>query len=197
LRIAIEPTRHTLALHRWLQARATVYPTLPGYTHQPYQPTDLEKPPPLPLPETLWGDRWQFAAIAAVDLAPAFQTRSIPILEMPSDWLPFELKLPSDLPIPGVVIEAGRRSMPLARWLQEAKPAYLNYIAGDPDGLILEANLIDRWILTTFSDPEVASAARTFQTRQQAARGLHFLLVQPDDSGMTFSGFWLLRAPSI
>ncbi|NEQ67039.1 MAG: DUF1092 family protein, partial [Symploca sp. SIO2D2] len=23
--------------------------------------------------------------------------------------------------------------------------------------------------------------------------GLHFLLVQPDDSGMTYTGFWLLQ----
>jgi hypothetical protein len=59
---------------------------------------------------------------------------------------------------------------------------------------MLEAGLVDRWVLTTFSDPEVNTAAQSFQQRQQAALGLHFLLVQPDDSGMTYSGFWLLRA---
>lgn len=196
LHIIVEPSRRTPALHQILQERAALYPTLPHYNQQPYQPTELEKPPPLPLPETLWGDRWQFAAVAAADLAPAFQTRSIPVAEMPPDHLPFALKLPSDLPIPGVVIEAGRRSMQLARWLQEIRPAYITYIPGDPDGLILEAGLIDRWVLATFTDPEVIPAARTFQTRQQAARGLHFLLIQPDNSGMTFSGIWLLRSPA-
>jgi RNA-binding protein Tab2/Atab2 len=70
----------------------------------------------------------------------------------------------------------------------------LNYIAGAPDGLVLEAGLVDRWIVATFEDAEVTTAARLYQQRQQLSHGLHFLLVQPDDSGMTYSGFWLLQA---
>lgn len=87
--------------------------------------------------------------------------------------------------------------MPLARWLQQIQPVALNYIPGDPDGLILEAGLVDRWVLTTFTDADVITAAKTFQSRQQAAKGLHFLLVQPDDSGMTYSGFWLLNSDEV
>lgn len=193
LGIAIEPTRHTPALKRLLQAQAAQYSKLPNFTGQAYSPTDLEQLPPVPLPESLWGERWQFAAIAAADLVPAFQHRSIPILEMPEARWPVQLKLPSTASIPGVVIEAGRRSMQLAHWLQQVHPYTLNYIPGDPDGLILEAGLIDRWVLTTFTDKDVTTAARTFQERKQAAKGLHFLLVQPDNSGMTYSGFWLLQ----
>lgn len=193
LGIPVEPTRYTPALKRLLEEKATQYATLLGYTGQPYHPTELEQPPPIPLPENLWGERWQFAAIAAADLVSAFQGRVIPILEMPESRFPLQLQLPSTLPIPGVVIEAGRRSMQLARWLQQAVPYGLTYIPGDPDGLILEAGLVDRWVLTTFTDPEVTAAANTFRSRQQAAKGLHFLLVQPDDSGMTYSGFWLLQ----
>ncbi len=191
LGIAVEPSRDTVALKRLLQEQD--YSGLPNYTGPILSLVDLEKPPPLPLPETLWGDRWQFAALTASDLVPAFQSRPIPICELPESRFPLTLKLPSNLPIPGVVIEAGRRSMPLARWLQQAKPYALNAIAGDPDGLILEAGLVDRWVLTTFTDPDVITAAQTFRERQQAAKGLHFLLVQPDNSGMTYSGFWLLR----
>jgi len=84
--------------------------------------------------------------------------------------------------------------MRLARWLQQARPVGLNYISGAPDGLILEAGLVDRWIVATFEDPEVTTAAQAFEQRKKHCRGLHFLLVQPDDSGMTYSGFWLLRA---
>lgn len=193
LGIPVEATRHTPALKQFLQARVPFYSSLPNYTGQPYQPIELDKPPPLPLPENLWGDRWQFAAISALDLVPAFETRSIPVREMPADRFPAALNIPSTAPIPGVVIEAGRRSMPLVRWLQQVQPYGLRYIPGDPDGLILEAGLIDRWVLTTFTDPEVAAAAQTFRDRQQAAQGLHFLLVQPDDSGMTYTGFWLLQ----
>lgn len=83
--------------------------------------------------------------------------------------------------------------MPLARWLQQVQPYALNYIPGQPDGLILEAGLVDRWVLTTFEDQEMIQAARTFRERQAAAQGLHFLLIQPDNSGMTYSGFWLLK----
>jgi hypothetical protein len=83
--------------------------------------------------------------------------------------------------------------MQLARWLQDVQPVALNYIAGAPDGLILEAGLVERWVVATFEDKEVATAAQMYEQRKQLSRGLHFLLVQPDDSGMTYSGFWLLR----
>jgi hypothetical protein len=39
--------------------------------------------------------------------------------------------------VPGVVIDGGRQSMRLARWLQEARPGALHYLAGAPDGLVL------------------------------------------------------------
>ena len=83
--------------------------------------------------------------------------------------------------------------MLLARWVEQSRPYALQSIPGEPDGLILEAGVSDRWILTTFDDADVVVAAQTFRQRQQAAKGLHFLLVQPDNSGMTYSGFWLLK----
>lgn len=192
LGIAVEPTRRTPTLKQLLQERVADYRAMPEYTGQPYQPIDLEKPPPLPLPENLWGEQWRFATIAASELE-RFQHRPIPILEMPEFLIPLQLNLASTQPIPGVVIDGGRQSMQLVRWLQRAKPVALNYIPGEPDGLILEAGLVERWVLATFTDREVIAAAKTFQQRQQQAQGLHFLLVQPDNSGMTYSGFWLLQ----
>jgi hypothetical protein len=46
--------------------------------------------------------------------------------------------------------------------------------------------------VATFEDREVAAAAANYEQRKQLSQGLHFLLVQPDESGMTYSGFWLL-----
>ena len=86
--------------------------------------------------------------------------------------------------------------MQLARWLENVRPVAINYSPGAPDGLILEAGLVDRWVMVTFEDKEVAAAGRTFQQRQRLSKGLHFLLVQPDDSGMTFTGVWLLQPES-
>jgi hypothetical protein len=155
------------------------------------------KAPPVPLPANLWGDRWRFAALPAGDLVDAFRNRMIPILHIPDSHLPLSLGLASTLLIPGMVIDGGKQSMQLARWLQTAKPVSLNFMVGAPDGLILEAGERDRWILTTFEDAEVRSAGQTYEQRKQASKGLHFLLVQPDDSGMTYTGFWLLKSPEV
>src|SRR4028119_436155 len=193
LGIAVEATRRTPGLKQWLQARASQYLKQDNYTGEAYNPIALDQPPPLPLPENLWGEQWRFATRSAGSIEEAFAERPIPILQMPKLLLPLNLGLASTLPVPGVVIDGGRQSMQLARWLQDSDPVALNYIAGAPDGLVLEAGLADRWIVATFEDQEVAAAAQTYEQRKQASQGLHFLLVQPDDSGMTYSGFWLLR----
>jgi len=189
LGIQIEATRRTDALKQLLQEKAQQYVN----PREPYNPLALDKPPPTPLPENLWGEEWRFATLPAGDLEEAFAERPIPILEMPELLLPINLGLASTVGVPGVVIYGGRQSMRLARWLQEVNPVSLNYVVGEPAGLVLEAGLVDRWIVATFADQEVAVAAQTYEQRQQLSRGLHFLLVQPDDSGMTYSGFWLLQ----
>jgi RNA-binding protein Tab2/Atab2 len=179
LGVKVEATRRTPALKRWLQ--------------QKQYPIAVDKPPPMPLPENLWGQEWRFATLPAGDVADIFSERPIPILEIPEILLPLNLGLASTFAVPGVIIYGGRQSMRLARWLQETSPVALNYMPGPPDGLVLEAGLADRWVVVTFEDKEVNYAARLFEQRKQQSKGLHFLLVQPDDSGMTYSGFWLLK----
>ncbi|MGA7935241.1 MAG: Tab2/Atab2 family RNA-binding protein [Kovacikia sp.] len=188
------PDRRTPTLKRWLKERARDYPTFPNYTNQLFDPLSLDQPPPVPLPENLWGEQWRFAALSAGELVDSFSDRPIPILELPEALLPFNLGLASTDFVPGIVIEGGRKSMHLARWLQQSHPVSLSYSPGAPDGLILSAGLVDRWIVATFDDAEVAGAAQTYERRKQQSKGLHFLLVQPDDSGMTYSGFWLLQS---
>ena len=190
LGLEVEATRHTAALKAELRDRASGYST-----EAAYDPIKLEKPPPQALPENLWGEQWRFAAITAGDIE-AWSDRPVPILELPQFLSPLQLGIASTTPIPGVIIYGGRQSMRLARWLQEAKPVAINYIPteiGMSGGLVLEAGLVDRWIVATFEDPEVAKAAPFYEQRKQTSKGLHFLLVQPDDSGVTYSGFWLLR----
>lgn len=179
LGIQVEATRRTLALKQWLAAKQ--YPVI------------VDKLPPLPLPENLWGEKWQLATIPACDIIDEFIERPVPILQIPEFLKPINLGLASTVPIPGVIIYGGRKSMGLAQWLKESNPVALNYIAGTPNGLVLEAGLVDRWVLATFTDEEVTAAGKLYQQRKQLSQGLHFLLVQPDDSGMTYSGFWLLQ----
>ncbi|MBW4664618.1 MAG: Tab2/Atab2 family RNA-binding protein [Chroococcus sp. CMT-3BRIN-NPC107] len=186
LGISVDPTRRTFALKQWLQERS--YPSNKGA----YQALELDKPPPIPLPAKLWGEQWRFASLSARDIVEGFSQRLIPVKEMPEFLLPLNLGLASTATIPGVVIDGGRKSMKLARWLQSIAPVALNYVPGDLSGLVLEAGLSSRYIVNTFTDKEVISAAVAYSQRQQLTEGLHFLLVQPDNSGMTYSGFWLL-----
>ncbi|MGH2415227.1 MAG: Tab2/Atab2 family RNA-binding protein [Microcystaceae cyanobacterium] len=181
LGIKVEATRRTTALKAELEKR--------GITVQ------LDKPPPQALPENLWGEEWRFAALPAGEIIDSFRSRPIPILDIPEFLCPMNFGISSTTPVPGVVIYGGRRAMYLARWLQNEKPIALKYIPTEisqSGGVILETGLVDRWIVTTFEDLEVAKAAQIYEQRKQASKGLHFLLVQPDDSGMTYSGFWLL-----
>lgn len=193
LGISVEPTRRTFALKQWLQERTQLYQSMDNYTGEPFNPLALDKPPPVPLSENLLGEQWRFATLPSGEIEEAFAERPIPILKMPEFLLPINLGLPSTVSVPGVVIDGGRQSMRLARWLEDAGPVALNYIAGTPAGLVLETGLIDRWVVATFEDNEVAAAAQAYEQRKQLSQGLHFLLIQPDNSGMTYSGFWLLR----
>ncbi len=187
LGLKAEPTRQTPAIKKLLQGLTRI-------SDQPdWDPVAIQEMPPQPLPERLQGDRWRFAALPAGEIEAAFQNRPIPVIEMPEMRSPLRLGIKSTTPIPGVIIEGGRASMQLARWILSIRPFALHYIPGSPDGVILQAGLAERWVLATFEDEEIAIAARRFQRRQLKAQGLHFLLVQPDDSGMTYSGIWLLQ----
>ena len=149
---------------------------------------------PQPLPEALQGDRWRFASLPAAELDLALVQQPLPIREIPAERLPLALGLASTVAVPGVVIDAGRRAMALARWLQQQQPTVLRWVgSAELNGLVLETEAGDRWILATFDDAEVAEAARRYAERQQVAQGLHFLLIRPDDSGMTRTGAWLLQ----
>lgn len=187
LGIPVEATRQTPALKKLLRGLKDMA------LQTDWDPIHVEEMPPVPLPERLQGDRWRFAALPAGELEAAFQGRPIPIVEMPELRSPLRLGLRSTQPIPGVIIDGGKASMPLARWIQSTRPYALGYKAGAPDGVILQAGLAERWVMATFEDTEVAQAARSFEQRKAEALGLHFLLVQPDDSGMTYSGIWLLQ----
>lgn len=196
LNLMVEPTRHTPALKRLLAVQAERYPTAANYTGEPYQPLHITSLPPVPVPDHLWGDGWQFTGLMAGELETHLITQPIPILSLRMDMLPSQLGLETSLFIPGVIIYGGHRSMTLARWCQEQNPAEVEFIPGQPNGLIMSAGLRERWVLATFEDPQVRQSAQGFMTRRAAAKGLHFLLIQPDESGVTYTGLWLLQQSS-
>ncbi|MCM1981337.1 Tab2 family RNA-binding protein [Lyngbya confervoides] len=153
----------------------------------------LIPPPPQPLPESLWGDIWRFVAVSADELEAGLLTKPIPVCGADPALFPSSLALPQRTPIPGVLIEAGRRSLKLSRWIEAQVPTHLASVLADLQGLLLHTHSQQRWILMTYQDAEMSAAARQFEQRKVQSRGLHFLLIQPDDSGVTYSGLWLLR----
>ena len=193
LPFSVQATRYTPALKQWLVQRSRWYLSQPNFAAEPYEPIKLDQPAPIPLPDSLQGEKWRFVSLSAQDFQESLLYEPIPLRSVPEDWLPLPAGLASDATIPGLIIDAGRQAMALCQWLQEQQPAAIAYIPGAPDGVILEAGLVERWILLTFADESVKAAARTFTERKIRTQGLHFLLVRPDDSGITFTGLWLLR----
>lgn len=183
LGISVEGTRRTNLLKKVLRDRGGE------------ERIKVESPPPQPLPEEIWGEQWQFASLNAEEIEYRLPERPIPICEMPEELKPLNLGLGSTTAVPGLIIYGGRPSWQLAQWFAETQPYRINYMptaVGESGGLVLEAGLRDRWVIITFEDAEVAQAAEKYEQRKQNSNGLHFLLVQPDDSGMTDTGFWLL-----
>jgi len=192
LKLPLEATRRTLALKQFLLQRAAAYPSLETYTGAAYDPLAIDQPPPLPLPDDIWGDYWQFAAISPDQLSQLMQY-PLRILSFEMDMLPENLGLASDCAIPGIILYAGRKSLKLARWFQEQSPYRLEFIRGEPCGVILHSGLRDRWVFLTFSNPEIAAAGDLFRDRLARTQGLHFFLIQPAENDTTYTALWLLH----
>ena len=94
--LTLMPTRHTPALHQWLRQKAEDYPTLANFSGAAYDPLHVDSPPPLPLSENLWGDRWGFVTLSAGDFERTFPHEPIPIRQLPPEWL---LELESHFPM--------------------------------------------------------------------------------------------------
>jgi RNA-binding protein Tab2/Atab2 len=146
------------------------------------------------MPDHLLGNEWRFASLIAATLEQDLFQQPMPIQSIPANLCPSRCGLPEHTPIPGVVVYGGRRSLKLAQWLAEQTPKKVAFVQGDPSGLTLATGLDQRWVFLTFTDTEVIKAAQTFEQRKALAQGLHFLLVQPDDSGVTYTGLFLLQA---
>lgn len=147
---------------------------------------------PQPMPEHLWGDRWQFVRLTAEDLEFRLLERSIPLREVSPLARPSEQAIAPNALIPGVVIEAGKQSMQLARWVAQQQPVSLEAVNRELGALMLNTSH-HRWIMTTYQDKAVQKAAETFEALKPESSGIHFLLIQPDDIGTTHSGLWILR----
>jgi RNA-binding protein Tab2/Atab2 len=147
---------------------------------------------PQPMPEHLWGDRWQFVRLTAEELEFRLLARSIPIREVSPFARPSEQAIAPNVLVPGVMIEAGQQSMRLARWVAAQQPINLEAVNRELGALMLRTQR-DRWIMATYQDKAVKEASENFEALKSTSKGIHFLLIQPDDTDITYSGLWILR----
>lgn len=187
LGLELVPSRRCYQLVEWLQERQrSVYPNEPGYLAGPLAPPPQAiRPVPVPLPEALRGDSWDWATLTAGALAEA------------SEWpigfaglLPLSAALPPETPVPGIRLFSRSRALAIAGWLAGLEPVRLEM---DANQLILEAGLEDRWLLATLNPDEAAAAAGAFATAREQAGGLQFIAVVTGPEAERLEGFWLLR----
>lgn len=192
LNIPLETTRRTPAIKEKL--RQYTETNLSVISSRNY--LSLDRPPPQNLPENIWGENWSIVSISAGEIVNFVTDRPIPFRDLPESLLTTNAKLDPTTKVPGIVVYGGKKSSIIARWLAKEQPVALNYIPteiGKSGGLVLESGLVDRWIFATFESVAVAQAAKAYEQNKKFSQGLHFLLLQPDDSGMTYTGFWLLK----
>lgn len=147
---------------------------------------------PQPMPENLWGERWQFVRLTVEDLEHRLLLHPIPIRRVSPAALPSQQALTADALIPGIVLEAGKRSLTLSRWIEQQQPTSVAAVNRELGAVMLDS-ASHRWILATYQDQAVQEAAKNFEDLKLHSSGIHFLLIQPDDSGTTHSGLWILR----
>jgi RNA-binding protein Tab2/Atab2 len=158
---------------------------------QPIDKSD-KRVEPQPMPENLWGDSWQFIQLPAEEVEYRLLISPIPLRNVAPNALPSEQMIaPTDL-IPGVVIEAGKQSIRLARWVQKQQPLSLRVLKRDRGVLTLNTDS-HCWIMPTYSDKTVREAFKNFEALKLRSSGIHFLLIQPDFINMNYSGLWILR----
>ena len=187
LGLELVPSRRCYQLVEWLQERQrSVYPNEPGYLAGPLAPPPQAiRPVPVPLPEALRGDSWDWATLTAGALAEA--------AEWPIGFaglLPLSAALPPETPVPGIRLFSRSRALAIAGWLAGLEPVRLEI---DANQLILEAGLEDRWLLATLNPDEAAAASAAFATAREQAGGLQFIAVVTGPEAERLEGFWLLR----
>ena len=111
LNIPVVARRHTQTLKQWLQQRASWYPNLDTYSGEDYNPLAVDRPPPVPLAEDLWGDVWRFAAISAGDFEQVFPYEPIPIRSLPESQLPSHLGVASTALTRGIMAKGFTASL--------------------------------------------------------------------------------------
>ncbi len=183
------PSRRTVALNQWLQARMDqVYPAMPNYKPSANPSVNLGDSVPQRLPDALVGQQWTLVTLEASAFAD-FPDWAVDFGEVFSFPL---LNLPPDTRIPGVLIFSPR-ALPLAAWMSGLELAFVKALPSKPPVLALETGASESWILANLTTDTLNTEAQNFENAKQKAQGVHFLATQTDADADAFTGFWLMQ----
>ncbi len=190
------PSRRTLTLYQWLQAREQdYYPQQPGYDPQAVTPPAVRYDTPLaqPLPDAILGEKWVFVTLEA----QAF--REMPEWEIAfAEGFPFtDLGLSETTAIPGIILYS-QRAIPMAGWMSGLELGLIRLLENKKEinnrgQLLLETGTNDSWILSNLSTAQLLQEAQNFERAKTHSQGVHFLAIQANPRSESFAGFWLMR----
>ncbi len=187
LGLEMVPSRRTYALFDWLAEREqNVYPNEQGYMAGPLAPPpSAVRTPPRPLPESVRGDAWNLAELAASNLreATAWPIGFRGLLPVPET-------ISDDQVIPGLRLFSQTRALALAGLLGGLEPVRLRISSTQ---LLLDAGQDDCWLVSDLSAEEAKAVSSLMKHSADHADGLQFLAVQTSPEAKRFEGFWMLR----
>jgi RNA-binding protein Tab2/Atab2 len=187
--LTAQASRRIFSLSRWLHERmAKVYALQPGFhAINPLPLKSLPTSASQPVPDALMGEKWTIASLAVSEFSEAGQWE-IDFGEL------FDLNLPLDSQIPGVIIYS-RRAIPLAAWMLGVDPVFLSFekSSSSQTQLILDAGAETRWILASTNNSKTIDNANSFELSKDNSLGIHFLAIQTNAESENFAGFWLLQ----
>jgi hypothetical protein len=184
------PSRRTLALNQWIEARMQdYYPSLPNY--QPGVPNPSVALPVMAaqaLPDALMGEKWALVTLEA----SAFDEMLEWDVGFSEAFPPTMFGVKPDTPIPGLIIYSSR-AVPLAAWMSGLELANVKFKGEAPAQLVLQTGANDAWVLANLPTPQLQAEAKGFEATKQQANQIHFLAIQSDPNSESFAGFWLMQ----
>ena len=187
LGLEMVPSRRTYALLDWIAEREhDLYPKEEGYMAGPLAPPPVPvSSPPLPLPESVRGDAWNWAELPASSLreAPTWPIGFQGLLPVPES-------ITDDQIIPGLRLFSQPRGLALAGLLGGIEPVRLRV---RDTQLLLDAGQDDCWLVSNLNVNEEKHISRRLQDALDHAEGMQFIAVQTSPEAERFEGFWMLR----
>tara|TARA_Y100001968_G_scaffold324452_1_gene363765 strand:- start:181 stop:1080 length:900 start_codon:yes stop_codon:yes gene_type:complete len=189
LELEVIASRRTYSLVEWISQREKeIYPNEKGYIAGPLATSPSSSPilnDPIPLPEAVRGDAWNFTSLP------------LGVLKEANEWpiefkslLPIKETIEEKIQVPGLRLFSKNRSLALAGWLGGLEPVKL--VVKD-NQLLLEAGQEDRWLVTDMNNDIADLARETIKTSKDKGDGMQFIAVQSTPEEKSFAGFWMMR----